>query len=251
MTCPASAAVPQGPLKPKICDSVCASRSFFPEPRFFRGRHRPGPFLSAVQRHFAVDDISDISPCGEKLHHLTSLTRQLRPTRFCLRILFQSSYRLPIKLKIHLTQPFSRRLPHCKPLPAQLHFRRSFYQRFPPNLDQGFLPCHGHLQTRIAPTPLSSFRPKSAKGGIYLRFCCRGWTLLRRSRESNCPRWGGSEDALLKQELTRFWSPSDRGSLYTPTHSFQPKSFVVIIHKLFIFCGLMAASLPAAQLHPM
>ena len=34
---------------------------------------------------------------------------------------------------------------------------------------------------------------------------------------------------------------ADRGSLNTPTHSLQPNRFALAVHKLFIFCYLVAA----------
>jgi hypothetical protein len=40
---------------------------------------------------------------------------------------------------------------------------------------------------------------------------------------------------------------ASRGSLDTPTHSFQPKPFGVVFHKPFIFFCLVAAPVRAAQ----
>ncbi len=48
-------------------------------------------FLSAIQHHVAVHHIPHVSPRGEKLHHLVTLSRQLRPPRFRIWILLQSS----------------------------------------------------------------------------------------------------------------------------------------------------------------
>src|SRR5579859_4326629 len=72
------------------------------------------PTATSLQIHvnFRVHDHRNVFPPFPKLHHLSALPRYLRPSRFGVRILFQSPQFSILKTEIHLSLFAFRRVPH-------------------------------------------------------------------------------------------------------------------------------------------
>src|SRR5689334_21625916 len=69
--------------------------------------------VTAVERHFAVDDVT---ARGKKLHHLVPGAGQLRPARAGLRVLLQSAQSLALEDEVDFAETLARRVAYGKSL---------------------------------------------------------------------------------------------------------------------------------------
>jgi hypothetical protein len=106
-----------------------------------------GPFLAsvvrfAVERDFAIHHDREVTTGFEELHYAFPRARELRPTRFCLGILFDTPKRASLEIEVHLPQTV-RGCARSGVLHAVNASRTgAIHQDLAPNRDEGFFERH-------------------------------------------------------------------------------------------------------------
>jgi hypothetical protein len=118
---------------------------------FIAAGFRNEPSLSFSQRfplcksHLSLDDVSHVSPVAQKLHHLFASARQLGPTGFGIRVLFQPTNFIPVKNEIHLPQALPWSDANWIAFSIQLHHVGVSHENLSPDFNQRLLEGRVHV----------------------------------------------------------------------------------------------------------
>jgi hypothetical protein len=89
----------------------------------------------AISLHFPIRDNGHVPTMFQKLHDLLSFSRHLRPSRFCVRVLFETAKFVAVKSEVNLLEAALRRCENWICRAVDLDVLRAVNEGLTPNAD--------------------------------------------------------------------------------------------------------------------